>query len=261
MQSVGFQPSLSIAIVSNRGADAIRKAIESVRKQDASARLQVVVVGDNPEWQPDEVSNIEHDDIKLDVYSIKCSSPLQTASSVLRVSRLRNVAVSLCDGEYISFLDDDNLWESNHLRLLLNALYENEDVLAAHSWRRIVDPHGQPWIGRGFPWGFDEARKSLIYKELLAQGIMSPTDNIFRDRINVEVYGEEIATVDMGSWLFRRVLFDRVRFEVEYTDQEIVDSITEDDKLLEWIRTRGIATTCNEEPSLIYRIGGYSNAK
>lgn len=261
MRKVLFRPKLSVAIVSNRGVNAICKALESVRKQDVSAQLQVVVVGDNPEWQPDEVSKLEHDDIKLDVYSLRCSLPLQTAPSVLRVSRLRNVAVSLCDGEYISFLDDDNCWENNHLRTLLNALQDSDHVIAAHSWRRIVDPSGQPWIGKGFPWGFDEARKSTIYGELLRQGIMSTTDNIFRDRINVEVDGEEIATVDMGSWLFRRVLFDQVRFEVEYTNQEILDSITEDDKLLDWIRTQGIATVCNEEPSLIYRIGGYSNAK
>jgi len=252
------KPKISVAIVSNRGQNAILSAIASVASQEVAACLQLVVVGDNPVWKPEDLEPCTN--LELNAYAVFCGTKLKDLPPVFRVSRLRNVAVALCDGDYIAFLDDDNRWEPTHLASLLAALDDNKNAGAAHCWRKLVDRSGAPWINRGFPWGFDDGRKTVIYEEMLSQGIMSRKDNIFKDNYATVVAGEEIATVDMGSWLFRADFFSTMKFNVKYSNKEIVDSITEDDKLLIEMKEKGLTVACTHLPTLIYQVGGYSNA-
>lgn len=58
----------------------------------------------------------------------------------------RNFALTQARGHFIAYLDDDDLWESNHLVSLLDALDDDPDADFARSCGMI--PHGV----NGFPW-------------------------------------------------------------------------------------------------------------
>jgi len=62
----------------------------------------------------------------------------------------RNFGLTKARGEFIAYLDDDDLWEPDHLATLLYALNANPDAQWARSCAVIPVPGGIPWrIGDG----------------------------------------------------------------------------------------------------------------
>jgi len=253
-------PSISVAIVSCRGKPAIIRAFDSIKNQTGPFRLSVLVIGDNPNWAPDELDDMRDSEIPLNVLAMTTDASWRRAPSVLRVARLRNIAIEYTEGDFICFLDDDNAWQPDHLNSLFEAIMES-GAEGAYSWRRLFMRDGTPWNQPTFPWGFDEQRKSEIYNALLRDGIMDRQNNIFRDDHSYRGLHKDLALVDMGSWLFRRTLLEKLRFETTYSDFDLRNSVTEDDKLLADINASGVHVICTRRPTLAYFLGGYSNMK
>jgi len=248
---------VSVLIITNRHIDYLVRALRSVEAQDFKGRIHIVVVADNPPWRPSDLASTSRAGVSIESYCVLTEiTPFQ--STVERVARLRNAALAFVREKYICFLDDDNTWEPNHLSTLYNALLSAK-AMAAHSWRRLVDETGDPWIPDRFPWGRDAKRSARLFEQFMAAGIMSADSNIFRDMLGLDVDGEIIDAVDMGAWLFDRRAFDTLRFETEYSEWEIANSITEDDKLLAAIRQTSIPVVTSQAPTLVYSLGGYSN--
>jgi hypothetical protein len=131
--------------------------------------------------------------------------------------------------------------------------------MAAHTWRQLLDRAGKPWIADRFPWLCEGGRAKELFRKFTAAGMLSTTDNIFRDSSKAMVSGEDVAAIDMGAWLFKRGLLHDVWFDTEYSDWEVRNSITEDDKLLARLKHSGIRIACTRTPTLRYYMGGYSN--
>lgn len=64
-------------------------------------------------------------------------------------TRPKNLGISLSEGEYIAFLDDDNQYRPDHLSALLRELERNPDVSMVYGDRWLIDQDGQikPQIG------------------------------------------------------------------------------------------------------------------
>jgi glycosyltransferase involved in cell wall biosynthesis len=251
---------VSVLIVSNRGAEALKTPIQSVLQQDFDGRIHIVVVGDNPEWRSDDLIPDHSDRFLFESFALSSVSTFRQIPTVMRVARLRNVALAFAREGYVCFLDDDNSWSSDHLSSL-HSLIKASNCEAVHSWRQLVDADGKPWVPTTFPWGHDPERKRILFDAFVEAGLMDRSSNVLRDSANIIVDGEEIASIDMGAWLFHRPIVDSIRFETEYSDWEIENSITEDDKLLATIKARKIPLECTRNPSLLYRLGGYSNRR
>lgn len=249
---------VSVLIVSNRSASLLMEAIRSIDNQDFNGPIHVAIVGDNPMWLPGDLPQSLPSGTLIDSFRVISSESFQALPTVERVARLRNAALAFVRGKYVCFLDDDNRWQSNHLSSLVE-LMRSTGISAVHSWRQLVDKKGDPWIPDRFPWGHDSQRSSSLYKLFVSAGVIDLRSNIFRDAIGLNMEGEIIDAVDMGAWLFDARIFDTLRFETAYTNWEVANSVTEDDKLLATIRRQNIAVACSKIPSLIYRLGGYSN--
>jgi GT2 family glycosyltransferase len=51
----------------------------------------------------------------------------------------RNEGIKISKGEYIIFLDDDDLWEHNKIEILLDALEKNPEFGLAHHYCKLID--------------------------------------------------------------------------------------------------------------------------
>ena len=58
------------------------------------------------------------------------------------MSASRNRGIDHALGEYISFLDADDLWTADKLEAQLNALRENPEAAVAYSWTDFIDERG-----------------------------------------------------------------------------------------------------------------------
>ena len=95
------------------------------------------------------VINDGSQDLTLEVISSIPDSRIQVYSypnSGLAASRNRGIVRAV--GEYIAFIDADDLWTSDKLEAQLHALKANPDAAVAYSWTDYIDESGQ-FLRRG----------------------------------------------------------------------------------------------------------------
>lgn len=63
------------------------------------------------------------------------------------VSAARNRGAADARGEFLSFLDSDDVWMPEKLACEVAALRANPDAGLAYSWTRFIDPYGKPLAG------------------------------------------------------------------------------------------------------------------
>lgn len=59
------------------------------------------------------------------------------------ISVSRNRGLALAQGEFVAFLDHDDLWTPEKLELQLKALQENPQAAIAYSWTNLIDKSGE----------------------------------------------------------------------------------------------------------------------
>ena len=124
-------PKISVIIPVYNGEKTIKKTIESVLKQTLQD-FELIVINDGSQDKTLEIlSSIQ--DPRLRVLSYFNAG---LASS-------RNRGITEATGEYISFLDADDLWTPDKLADQLKVLQENPDAMVAYSWTDCIDELGQ----------------------------------------------------------------------------------------------------------------------
>lgn len=110
---------VSIVIPTHKRALLLKKAIESALKQTYS-NTEIIVIDDNScDNTEDIINEFKNDKITY----IKNSSSLGGAGT-------RNKGIESSNGEFIAFLDDDDIWANNKLELQMYKIKEsNESVL------------------------------------------------------------------------------------------------------------------------------------
>ena len=107
---------ISVIIPFYNGASFLREAIESVLSQEYS-NIQIIAVDDGSTDQSvEQILSINDSRIKI----IK----QQNAGA----AEARNTGVQAASGDYLCFLDADDVWDKNKLKLQIQALEENEGV-------------------------------------------------------------------------------------------------------------------------------------
>jgi len=161
---------------------------------------------------------------------------------------------------WISFLDDDNEFEPNHLESLLLCARKS-GCRAVHSWLKMFYPDGRPFIEERDPWTCDEEMARIVYHAMVAKGVCVPGTNIFRDRADPLDVSDPVRSVDTGEWLFTRQLLMEIPFPEGYSEKDWYEMQTEDDKLLDRLIEFGEPIACSRQPTLKYYLGGYSNTR
>lgn len=123
-------PLISVIIPVYNGTKTIRATIASVLEQSL-AEFELLILNDGSTDNTLEiVSSIADPRIQVFSYPNAGSNPT------------RNRGISLAQGEYLSFIDADDIWTSDKLEAQLHALQTHPQAGVAYSWTDCVDEQG-----------------------------------------------------------------------------------------------------------------------
>jgi GT2 family glycosyltransferase len=118
-------PLVSVIIRTYKGRSGwLKEAVTSVLNQTYSA-IELIIVEDGSETAKDFVMELVQKNILKNIIY----QPIEKAGRCVA----GNTGLSLATGDYIVFLDDDDLFFADHIEILVSALLENSSVQAAYS--------------------------------------------------------------------------------------------------------------------------------
>ncbi|HXE44520.1 MAG TPA: glycosyltransferase family A protein [Conexibacter sp.] len=250
-------PLVSVVTLTRGRGALLERAIASVEAQ-RGVRVEHVVLGDAcPQLaDPGLRARLTAERPHLALHNVPREQPVDYLPA--RLGALRNHGVQLARGEYVAQLDDDNAFEPDHLRLLVEALRRTPRAEAAHSWRCLFDAHDSPFVPtRVDPWRPASDADGRSFATLTRLGILSPGSNVVRDRLDTG--GELLPRVDTSEYLVTRTLHERCPWQTCFSRGARRLGFTEDVSFSAALVRLGVVVACSEQPTLRYYMGGYSN--
>ena len=182
------KPVISVIIPAYNAAKTIQETVMSVLNQSFS-NLELIVINDGSQ------------DSTLDVLSSIKDSRLQVFSSENSgVCMARNRGIELASGEFISFLDADDIWTLDKLEAQLTALQKNPQAGVAYSWVDYIDEYGN-----FFHQGNYININGSAYEKMLVQNILENGSNplIRREALTeIGIFDESLTLAeDWDMWL------------------------------------------------------------
>ncbi|MBL1199317.1 MAG: glycosyltransferase [Nostoc sp. GBBB01] len=190
-------PKISVIIPAYNSENTIIHTINSVLNQTFTD-LELIVINDGSQDSTlDIVKQIQDPRIKVFSYSNAGGN----AS--------RNRGLKLAVGEFVSFLDADDLWTPNKLESQLKALEKNLSAKVAYSWTDYIDINGDYVLsGKRININGD------VYENLLVSNFLENGSNplIYRTALNsLGGFDESLAAAqDWDMWLRLASKFDFV---------------------------------------------------
>ena len=181
-------PLISVIIPAYNAEKTIKQTIESVLDQTFSD-FEIIVINDGSQDSTlDIVSSTP--DPRIKVFSYPNAGPQKS----------RNRGWGTASGEYVSFLDADDLWTPDKLEAQLKALQENPEAAVAYSWTDYIDESGQllPQHVYGNFTG------DIYVKLLLADFVGNGSNPLIRKQALAEVGGFDellVAGQDWDMWV------------------------------------------------------------
>lgn len=151
-------PLISVIIPAYNSENTISETVESVLKQ-TFADFELIVINDGSTDNTLEVlSSIQDPRLKVFSYPNAGSNP----------SRNRGFAQS--SGEYIAFLDADDLWTADKLEAQLKALQDNPQAAVAYSWCDRINESSQLVRKGGYFTAHGDIYPQLLLTDILENG-------------------------------------------------------------------------------------------
>jgi glycosyltransferase involved in cell wall biosynthesis len=181
-------PIISVIIPAYNAEKTIKETIQSVLNQTWQD-FELLIINDGSQDATLEViESIQDPRIKIFSYPNAGSS----------ASRNRGIAIA--KGEYISFIDADDLWTADKLEAQYKALQENSQAAVAYSWTDHIDESGQ-FLRSGPQQSFT----GDVYARLLLEDFIGNGSNpLIRAQAFAEVgdFDESLAhSEDWDLWL------------------------------------------------------------
>lgn len=167
--------TISVIIPTYNAERTILETIESVQKQTFKD-FEIVIINDG---SSDRTLNLvdEIGDNRIKIFTYE-NGGLPTA---------RNRGISHSTGEFITFLDADDLWTPNKLERQLNLLNANPEADVAYSWTYFMDEsENARTINPGDPVYLE----GNVYANLLSKNFIASGSNVLITREAVETIGE-----------------------------------------------------------------------
>ncbi len=181
-------PLISVIIPVYNGEKTILETIESVLNQTFTD-FELIVINDGSQDATWEIAN-RIKDARLKVFSYPNAG--QAAS--------RNRGFYQACGEYISFIDADDLWTPDKLEAQMKALQTNPQAAVAYSWTKCIDEVGE-FSRRG---SHISVTGDVYAKLLLVDFVESGSNPLIRRQAFIKVGGfdESLpAAEDWDLWL------------------------------------------------------------
>ncbi|OUL37626.1 glycosyl transferase family A [Nostoc sp. T09] len=177
-------PIISVIIPVYNGEKTITSTIKSVLSQTLSD-IELIIINDGSKDSTLEIiKNIY--DFRLRVFSYPNAG--QAVS--------RNRGLSLASGEYISFIDADDLWTTEKLEAQLKALQDNPQASVAYSWTNYIDEQGNFLVS-----GTHTIENGNVYEKLLVSNFIENGSNpLIHRQALVEVGGFDASMTPAEDW-------------------------------------------------------------
>ncbi len=179
-------PTISIIIPAYNAEHTIIETIQSVQKQTLSD-FELIIINDGSTDQTlNLLNNIQ--DSRLKVFSYENGG----------VSVARNHGISQAKGEFIAFLDADDLWTPDKLELQLAALQQNPEAGVAYSWIYNMGEKGE-----FFQVGHQVSFEGNVLAKLLIGNFLANGSNPLIRKQAIESVGKFDSTLTYGEdWEF-----------------------------------------------------------
>lgn len=165
-------PKVSVIVPAYNGQSTILETINSVLQQSFTDFELIVINDGSTDGTLELLSNIK--DARLKVYSYK-NGGLPAA---------RNRGIVRATGEFLSFIDADDLWTPDKLELQLQALQQNPQAGVAYSWTICMGNNGNL-----FHPGVSESFQGNVYPDLLVGNFIGSGSNVLLRREAIESVG------------------------------------------------------------------------
>ncbi len=181
-------PTISVVIPAYNGERTILETIASVQQQTCSDFELIVINDGSTDRTLELLSTVQDPRLKVFSYS---NGGLPTA---------RNRGIAQATGEFITFIDADDLWTPDKLELQLAALQKHPEAGLAYSWTLVMDETGE-----NFHPGKSVSYEGNVYRELLLSNFIASGSNVMLRRKTIESVGEFDPTLksceDWDYWL------------------------------------------------------------
>ncbi|MFB0565486.1 MAG: glycosyltransferase family 2 protein [Candidatus Aminicenantaceae bacterium] len=167
---------ISVIIPSYNRAQFLKQAIQSVLEQDyflseiQSDKFELLVIDDGSTDSTPEIVRSFGSNVKYHFQDNK------------GISAARNVGLSLARGDYIAFLDSDDLWKKEKLRIQINFMENIPQVKVCYT--------DEIWIRRGLRVNPKQKHKKYsgwIFDKVLPLCLLSLSSALFKREIFEEV--------------------------------------------------------------------------
>ena len=133
MKSINKKSFVSVIIPYYENLRLLKKSLKSVLQQSYN-NLEIILINDNPKKNLNfELKNILTNSKKIKIINnkINCGAGLS-----------RNKGIKYSKGEYIAFLDSDDIWHKKKLEIQIMFM-KKQKILASHTSYQIVDLNGK----------------------------------------------------------------------------------------------------------------------
>jgi glycosyltransferase involved in cell wall biosynthesis len=177
-------PTISVIVPAYNAERTIWETINSVQQQTFSD-FELIVINDG---STDRTLELLHtvNDPRLKVFSYPNGG----------LSAARNRGITQASGEFIAFLDADDLWTPDKLELQLAALRHHPEAGVAYSWNYCMDEKGESFYADN-----SNFFTGNIYAQLLLDNFIVNGSNCLIRRQAVESVGEfDPAVAGSADW-------------------------------------------------------------
>jgi glycosyltransferase involved in cell wall biosynthesis len=186
-----MQPLVSVIIPTYNRADFLGQALDSALGQTYK-RMEIIVVDDG---STDQTAQL------LDTYRKHIRYIYQEHSER---SKARNLGITESSGEYIAFLDSDDLWLPEKVECQVKILRKDRSIGVSYTGVQYMNEDGSPYEGK-ICWAGLERRRRYLYEDLMTRNVISGSASsvlLRRDCLDVAGGFDETmnACEDMDLW-------------------------------------------------------------
>lgn len=163
---------VSIVMPAYNAANTIRSSIESIKAQTVKDWELIVIDDGSKDETAVILAELAAGDERIHFLQNEKNSG---------ASYTRNRAVSLAKGEWIAFLDSDDLWREDKLEKQLVLAEKNPDMVICYTASSFINDDGQPF---GYVM---QAVEKIDYKTLLRKNLLSCSSVMIRSSVMKEI--------------------------------------------------------------------------
>lgn len=190
------------AIINTKGRyDFFKKALRSIISQtDPNQELREIII-------------IENDNKTLTYWKkfffIKWVSMMTNIPIIYRnipnksLGECRHIAVTMSTGDWFTFLDDDDYWHPDYIKILMNVITPETDIVVNHSKKEFVNHIGYGVLDQNITWLNEKLQ-------------LVPDFNQWVDHLPYKYYTECCCKI------YRRAIYDRLPIKFQHNIYEDV---------------------------------------